>query len=389
MKNILPILLLATLIACGGEDKTTTVEDVIAANDLDAIKTKRTEIKASASELQAQLKMLDDAIKKLDKKDNATLVTVQAITDTLFKHYVELQGDVSTTQNVIIYPEFQGTLSRVLVKEGDRVSKGQLLARIDDGGLGSQLQQLESQAALAKTTFERQKRLWDQNIGSEIQYLQTKTSYESAESAVNQLKSQLGKTAVRAPFSGVIDDVITDQGTVVSAGQQLFRIVNLKDMHIKANVPERFIKDVTPGKEVTVEFPILGETLNSTIKQTGNYINPANRTFSIEVDVPNQDGTIKPNLTARLKINDYTNEQAILIPLNVISEDGEGAQYVYMAVAKTDSIQNEMSAQRQYITTGQTQGDVIEILSGLSQGDQIIIEGARAVKEGQAIKILK
>ncbi len=386
MKNILPILIfILVLTACGGDSATTSVEDVIASSDLEAIKTKRAEIKTQQTTVQEQLKALDAAIKELDKTDNATLITVQTVKDTLFQHFIELQGNVETTQNVIIYPEFQGTLTRVFVTEGDRVSKGQVLARIDDGGLSSQLGQLEAQAALAKTTYERQKRLWDQSIGSEIQYLQTKTSYESAEKAVNQMKSQLAKTAVRAPFSGVIDDVITEQGTVVSAGQQLFRIINLKDMHIKADVPERFIKNVTKGKNVTVEFPILGETITTTVKQTGNYINPNNRTFSVEVDVPNTAGTIKPNLTAKLKINDYTSENAILIPLHVISEDGQGAQYVYTALTETN---NQVSAKRKFITTGKAQGDYIEILDGLNTGDQIIVEGARSVKEGQAVKIL-
>lgn len=389
MKHILSIIILSILlISCGSKEDTKNIEDVIATNDLEAIKTKRSEIKIEQAKVQEQLKTLDAAIKKLDTTDNATLVTVQAVKDTLFQHFIELQGNVETTQNVIIYPEFQGTLSRVFVNEGDRVSKGQVLARIDDGGLSSQLGQLEAQATLAKTTYERQKRLWDQNIGSEIQFLQTKTSYESAENAVNQMKSQLGKTNVRAPFSGVIDDVITEQGTVVAPGQELFRIINLKDMHIKADVPERFIKNVTKGKNVHVEFPILGETIATTVKQTGNYINPNNRTFSVEIAIPNKDGTIKPNLTAKLKINDYTSEQAILIPLSVISEDGVGEQYVYTASAKTDTTQNEVSAKKQYITTGKSQGDAIEVLEGLKAGDQIIIEGARSVKEGQAVKIL-
>lgn len=386
MKHILSILIFSlVLIACGGDATTISVEAVIASSDLEAIKTKRTQVKAEQTSIQEQLQALDEAIKKLDKTDNATLITVQTVKDTVFQHFIELQGNVETTQNVIIYPEYQGTLSRVFVTEGDRVSKGQILARIDDGGLSSQLGQLQAQAALAKTTYERQQRLWNQNIGSEIQYLQTKTSYESAEKAVNQMKSQLAKTAVRAPFSGVIDDVITEQGTVVAAGQQLFRIINLKDMHIKADVPERFIKNVTKGKEVTVAFPILGETITTTVKQTGNYINPNNRTFTIEVDVPNTNGTIKPNLSAKLKINDYTSENAILIPLHVISEDGEGLQYVYTTSTATN---NEINAKRKFITTGKTQGDLIEILDGLTLGDQIIVEGARSVKEGQAVKIL-
>lgn len=387
MKYILPILTLSfLLISCSGQEDTQDVATVIASNNLEAIKTKRAEVKSKQSTIQQQLQELDAAIKKLGKKDNATLVTVEAIKDTVFNHFVEFRGNVETSQNVLVFPELQGTLKQVYVKEGDRVQKGQVLARIADGGMSSQVAQLETQAALAKTTFERQSRLWEQKIGSEIQYLQAKTNYEASISAVDQMKSQLGRTAVKAPFSGVIDNVITDQGTVVFPGQQLFRIINLKDMRIKADIPERYIKSITKGKEVLVEFPVLGETIDTRVKQTGNYINPDNRTFAIEVDIPNAKGTIKPNLSARLKINDYTNEKAILIPLSVISEDASGSQYVYTVTE--NGTENKANAQRQFIETGKTQRDFIEVLSGLENGDVIIIEGARSVKEGQEVQIL-
>ena len=305
----------------------------------------------------------------------------------MFNHYLELQGNVSTKQNLIIYPEYSGILKRVFVKEGQQVSKGQTLAKIDDGGLSQQVAQLQIQAELAKTTFERQERLWNQKIGSEIQYLQAKSTYEAQEQAVSQLEQQIAKTTVRAPFSGTIDDVITEQGSVVAPGQsQLFRIVNLKNMYIETDVPERYISDVIPGKNVHVEFPVLGKTMNAKIRQAGNFINPANRTFKIEVAIPNKDKTIKPNLTAKLKINDYTNEKAILIPQSIISENAEGKQYVYIIIDKND---NKAKAKRVIIETGKTQGDDIEVLSGLENGNEIIEEGARNVKDGQDVKILE
>ncbi len=377
---------LLILVSCGGDESKKSVEDLIAEGNLESIRARRSAIKLEETAIQQQLKELDDAIKELDSTDNSALVTTQNLNDTIFKHFIEIQGNVETKQNVIIYPEYQGVLTRVLVKEGDRVRKGQLLAKIDDGGLGSQLSQLDVQAQLAKTTYERQKRLWDQKIGSEIQFLEAKTNYESAKNAVDQLKSQLGKTSIRAPFSGVIDDVITDQGTVVAPGQGVFRIVNLKDMYIKADVPERFLASVTPGKEVAIEIPMLGQTLMSTVRQTGNYINPNNRSFSIEVDVPNNDGNVKPNLTAKVKINDYSNESAILIPLNVISENAENQQYVYKAISNGE--EDKAVAERMIITTGKTQGDLIEVLEGLNAGDVIIVEGARSVKDGQEVKII-
>lgn len=390
MKKILTLFIIAIILtSCGADQSERSVDDIISEGNLETILSKRSEVKVKQSEIQNALKKLDEAIKDLDKSDNSALVTTQTISDTLFRHFIEIQGSVATKQNVIIYPEYQGTLTRIFVTEGDRVRKGQILARIDDGGLGSQLSQLEVQAQLAKTTYERQQRLWEQKIGSEIQYLQMKANYESAQNAVNQLQSQVAKTAVKAPFSGVIDDVITDQGTVVAPGQALFRIVNLDHMYIEAEVPERYLKSVVPGKDVEIDLPILGETLSSKVRQTGNYINPANRAFSIEVDVPNNNGNVKPNLTARLRINDYTNENALLVPLSVISENAQGEQYVFIVSTNTeerDSGQNSF-ATRKIITTGVAQGDYVEVLAGLTKGDEIIVEGARTVKDGQEITI--
>jgi RND family efflux transporter MFP subunit len=388
MKNIIILFTISVILtSCGGDPGKKSVDKVISEGNLEDIRTKRSEIKAKQSEFQNELKKLDEAIKDLDKSDNSALVTIHTINDTLFRHFIEFQGNVETKQNVVVYPEFQGTLTRVFVKEGDRVSKGQTLAKIDDGGLGSQLSQLEVQAQLSKTTYERQKRLWEQKIGSEIQYLQAKANFEAAQNAVDQLRSQLGKTTIRAPFSGVVDDVITDQGTVVSPGQGIFRIINLTDMYIKADIPERYLSSVLPGKDVTVEIPMIGETIHTKVRQTGNYINPNNRSFSIEMDVPNKSGVIKPNLTVKVKINDYSNEKAILVPLNVISENANGQQYVYTAISEKSEGINKAVVRRQIILTGKTQGAYVEVLTGLKVGDSIIVEGARSVRDGQEVKI--
>ena len=279
-----------------------------------------------------------------------------------------------------------GILNRVYVKAGDKVRKGQLLASVDDGGISQQRAQLAIQADLAKTTFERQKRLWDQKIGSEIQYLQTKSNYEAQKEALNQIDAQLAKTRITAPFSGTIDEVITEQGNVVGAGQTpILRIVNLSDMYIKTDVPERFLTNVVKGSKVDVNFPVLGETVKSSVRQTGSFINPANRTFNAEIDVPKTKNKVKPNLTAQLKINDYTNKEAILIPQNIISENSKGEQYIYVIENKKD---NKATAKQIIIETGKTQGDVIEVLSGLKNNDEIIKEGARSVKNGQTVKVI-
>lgn len=386
MKHIITVLIIAFLmVSCGG-GKNTSVEEVIASNNLEQIRKKKAELDNQQLELENQLKQLSVKIKELDPQEKIPLITTFPAKASKFIHYVELQGNVDTKKNLVIYPEYSGILTNVYVKEGQKVTKGQTLAKIDDGGLSQQVAQLQIQADLAKTTFERQKRLWEQSIGSEIQYLQAKSTYESQQKAVNQLQQQIGKTIVKAPFTGTIDDVITEQGSVVAPGQTaLFRIVNLDDMYIETDVPESYITSVTEGKTVQVNFPVLGTTLDAKIRQAGSFINPANRTFKVEVAISNKEKNIKPNLTAKLKINDYTNENAILIPLSIISENAEGEQYVYTIANKKDSL---ATAKRTIITTGKTQGDNIEVLSGLNSADEIVQEGARSVKDGQEVKIL-
>lgn len=371
--------------ACSNEDKEQSIEDIVATKDIKTIQTKKDELVNEQLIIAQKIKQLDEQIKELSPDRNIPLITTITTKAEEFKHYLELQGSVETKKNVVITPEMPGILTKVYVKEGDRVVKGQLLAQIDDGGLSQQIASLQIQADLAKTTFDRQSRLWDQKIGSEIQYLQAKSAFESAVESVNQLKQQLAKSNIRAPFTGVVDDVITEQGNVVAAGQtQLIRIVNLDDMYIQTDVPESYITSIVDGKEVEVMFPVLGKTLKSSIRQTGNFINPANRTFKVEIAVPNKNRTIKPNLTARLKINDYTSDKAILIPQSIISENASAEQYVYVLKEK---VEDKAVANQVVITTGKTQGDKIEVLSGLNENDELIVEGARSVKNEQTVKI--
>ena len=387
MKKLLFLAISLGLVSCGGENQSVT--GVIEKGNLEAIRAKKNELVTQQKELESQLAQLDSAILKFGTEEKLPLVNTIEVNPQVFNHYLELQGDVSTKQNVLIYPEMAGTLQKVYVKEGQRVNKGQLLATIDDGGMGSQLSQLKTQAELAKTTFERRKRLWDQQIGSEIEYLSAKAEFEARQDAVKQVESQLGKSSIRAPFSGIIDDVIKDQGTVVAPGpgSEVFRIVNLSDMFIEVDVPETYLGAISKGKEALVYFPVLGDSIQTQIRETGNFINPANRSFSVEIPVPNKDGQIKPNLTAKVNLNDYTSENAILIPSSIISENAEGDQYVFVA-GNLDS-ENEAVVKRTIITIGKTQRGQAEVLSGLEAGDQVIKEGARSVKDGQKVKIQK
>ncbi|PQJ75475.1 efflux RND transporter periplasmic adaptor subunit [Polaribacter gangjinensis] len=386
MKTIYLLLLTTFILVSCGEKKQPTLDEVIATQDLTKIRAKKTELDKQSQEIAEKIKLLIAEIDKLDTLKRVPLVTALEAKHEVFNHYLELQGDVKTKQNVLIYPEIPGTLEKVYVTRGQNVSKGQVLATIDDGGMAQQVAQLEATTSLAKTTFERQKRLWEQKIGSEIQFLQAKTSYESQKNSLDQFKKQLSKATIRAPFSGVIDDVIKEQGTVVAPGMgsEIFRIVNLDNMYIETAVPETYISNITKGKEVQVSFPVLRKDIATKVRETGNFINPANRTFMIEIQVPNSDKNIKPNLTAKLKINDYTNLKAILIPQSIISENAEGQQYVYII---TDLNGNKGIAKQTVVKTGKTQGDIIEILEGISEGDMLIQAGARSVKNGQEVKI--
>lgn len=387
MKKIIYVLTATVVLSsCGG--KTASVEDIIAQGDLEVIRTKKNEISEQQRTIEKEVALLDSVIAVLSGEEKLPLVTTLIVKAEKFTHFLELQGDVQTKQNVLIYPEMGGTLYRVYVKEGQRVTKGQLLASIDDGGMGSQLAQLKTQAELAKTTYERQKRLWEQKIGSEIQFLQAKSSYEATQNIVKQAQSQLDKSTIRAPFSGIIDNVIKDQGTVVAPGpgSEVFRIVNLSNMYVEVDVPESYLDGIQKGKEAIVYFPVLGDTVISKIRQTGNFINPSNRAFTVEIPVDNKNGSIKPNLTAKVSINDYSSDSAITIPQSIISENAEGEQYVYIA-KKLDN-ENEAVVNRQIIMTGRTQGSLVEILSGISDGDQLVKEGARSVKDDQKVQIL-
>ena len=374
MKKILLLSAFSLILLSCSKEK--SIDEIIKSKDQKAMQDKRTA-------LQADITKLDEALAAAgaNKKPEA-LVAVTSVKDTVFNHYVEVQGNVDTKDNLIIYPQFSGTLTTLNVKAGQNVSKGQVLGRIDDGGLSQQLAQLETQAALAKTTFDRQKRLWDQKIGSEIQYLQAQTNMVSQQKAVAQLKAQLAKTVITAPISGVIDEVLTERGEVVAPGQGLMRIVNLNNMYISTSVPETYIGKLKVGTPVDVALSALGKNYTGKIRMVANNINPANRTFNIEVTVPNNDNLLRPNQVAKLKIIDYTSKSALIVPTNVVQEDAEGHKFVFVVA---DSNGKTGTAKKALVKTGSSADNVTEILSGLKTGDVIVTEGVNTISEGMKL----
>lgn len=376
-------IILFTVYSCGKSEK--SVEEIIEEGNVSEIRAKKAELSSQQSDINSKIAELDAALAKMDVTNRFVLVNTKTVQDTVFKHFVELPGDVETDQNIIIYPEYSGVLTEVLVNEGEEVQKGQILARIDAGGLASQLAQLQAQATLAKTTFERQERLWEQQIGSEIQYLEAQTNYEALQSSVEQLKSQLAKTVVRAPFSGTIDEIFTDQGEVVAPGQsRLFRLINLSNMYITTAVPESYLGDIEVGTEVMVEIASTGLEFESRVRQVGNFINPNNRTFEIKVAVPAGVEQVKPNQIATVKINDYTSPNAVIIPESVIQQNAAGENIAFVVEQNSDSTG---VAKRRVIATGVTYDERVEVLEGIEPGEIIILDGARNVRDGQEVKI--
>lgn len=384
MKKLYPlILILFFIVSC--ENKNKSVEAILDSENLSEIKAKRTELNQQQRDLRNDIDRLDEYIDAHEKQDRPILVTAQVIKDTIFKHYVEVQGNVDTNQNLVINGEFSGVLTHIYVKEGQNVSKGQILAKIEDGGLASQVAQQETQLALAKTTFKRQERLWNQNIGSEIQYLQSKANFEAAENAVNQLRSQLSKSEIKAPFSGVVDAIISDPGQLVIPGQTpIMRLVNLSDMYVKASIPENYLRNIKKGSQVIVNLASIQKEFTGTVRQVSNYINPNTRSFDIEIAIPNEDGMVKPNLIATVKVNDYQVENAIVIPENILQENAAGEMLAYIYKPVNDSIGE---AKRTVIETGHSYENRVEVMSGLSTGDIIIIEGSKNLREGQKVII--
>ena len=377
MKKIILIATISALLfSCGKKEDNANIDSLISSKNLVSIKAKR-------AELQTQLTKLDNAIAELDvKKTEEALVSVATVKDTIFSHYLEVQGNVNTKENLIIYPQYAGILNTVNVIAGQKVTKGQVLGTIDDGGLSQQLGQLENQLALAKTTFERQKRLWDQKIGSEIQYLQAQTYMVSQQKAVSQMKAQMAKTRIIAPFSGVIDELIAERGQVVGPGQGLMRIVNLNNMFVSTTVPESYIGKLKVGTEVSVYLASLGKSFNGKIRQVGNNINPNNRSFGIEVSVPNTANLLRPNQVAKLKITDYTSAKAVVVPSNVIQEDADGNQFVF----EVSSVKDKTGiAKKVMVKVGKTADNFTEILSGLEPKTMVVGDGVKTVSEGMKL----
>jgi membrane fusion protein (multidrug efflux system) len=388
MKKLLIIVSLFLLIVTCKSEKKPSISELIASDNLKGLRTEKDAKTKTFNSLKIELNKINTAIATLDPNENLPLITAINLSSEKFNHFIEFQASIKTRKNVLLYPEFNGILKKIYVKEGQKVKKGMLLAHIDDAGLRIQLEQLEIQTALSKTKLERIRRLWDQKIGAEINMLEAKTTYESKLKSIAQLKKQIEKTEIRAPFSGTIDEITANTGTNLMPGQTpVMRIVNLDEMYTESNVPERYLKSIKIGTEAIIEIPMLGREYKSTIRQTGSFINPNNRSFRVEAPLVNSDNMTKPNLTSKLKILDYSNQEAILIPLRIIKENAKSESYVYRL--KSDQKEGVYLTERVFLKLGKKTQDRVEVLEGLNVGDLIVDEGSSIVENNQRVKTIE
>ena len=386
MNKIYTLLLIIIISGCNSS-RNASIESLIESGDIDELKKRKKEYVDAMNTMKVELNEINNGISLLDENERLTLVSKYEIQQTIFNTYIEAQANLKTRKNVLILPEFQGTLEKVFVSEGQKVKKGQLLAEINDSGLNEQYEQMVIQAEFAKENFERTQRLWDNNIGSEMQYLKSKTDYEASEKMVDQMKDRLSKTKIYAPFDGEIDEIISNVGSNLIPGvSQILRLVNLDIIYAESFVSEKYISFIGEGTEAIVQIPLLNMDYRSSVNQTGNFINPSNRTFRIEVPVENFDNRIKQNLDAKIKINIYKKDDAIVIPLRIVREDALGKNFVY--VMSEDNKNGVYLTSKQFITLGNKSEDKVEVTEGLDLGDIVVLEGAYSVEDSQRVKLI-
>ena len=330
--------------------------------------------------LSSLLKSVELNISKLDTNKRLTRVTALKSEKKMFQHFIEVQGSVEAEQSVELYPESSGNITKIFVREGQSIPKGHPLVQIDNSILESSKVELQTQLDLATTTFERQKRLWDQNIGSEIQYLQAKAKKEGLENSLESLKSQAKKLKITAPFSGTVDEVFAKTGGLANPMFPALRLINLNQIHVESEVTEAYLKYIKKGTEVELYFPSIDKKINTKVDQVGNYINPNNRSFKVRINVNNTDGTLKANLLADVKISDFK-EVGIVIPSNLIQKDRMNKPFVYSLV-KEDKFYR---VKKSYIIEKISYENESFISEGLEADALIVDKGSQLVKEDETV----
>jgi membrane fusion protein, multidrug efflux system len=382
MKQSTIVILFGLLIgSCGNKQNSSNANW----DDLESLRlglqTKQQELK----EINLEIDRINERINELDTSEKPKrLVTVDTVIASGFKHFVDFQGTVQSDEIVNISSEMGGRIVRLLIKEGQLVSRGQLIARMDSETLERQLEEIETSLSLATTVFERQSRLWEQKIGSEFQYLEAKNNKERLENSKSTLQSQLVKSKVYAPASGVVERLMLNEGEFAGPGAPIGVIVNIKRIKVVANLPESYIGVVKKGDNVMISFPTLGLELSAKVDLVGKTILEGNRTFRVEAFIPQtKDDLFKPNLLAKMKVNDYSLAEAIVIPVELLQQEASGKQFVFTVSDNG----NGLKAAKRYIETGKIFEDKILVSSGLEVGDVVIMIGSRGLSNNELIEI--
>lgn len=362
----------ATMVACqgGGESN----------SDLDALISKRDSLKTVLAEVNAEIEAMDTT-----KVVSTPLVTVTTIRMEDFSHKVEVPGTVETDLNSLINAEASGVITKIHVKEGQKVTKGQSLISIDAEILSSNIAELETSLELAEYMFEKQQRLMDQGVGIEIEYEQAKNQKLSLEKKLKTLKSQRGKTVVKAPFTGVIDDIMVNVGEMAAPQFPLLRIVNNNSVTINASLSENLLSKVNEGTAVELVFPSMNDTtIVSTISNKGNYVDPTNRTFRVQIEIKDNK-VLLPNQFVEVNVTDFTKKEAFVVDAKSILQDVNNRNYVYR-LTTTDE-QGVFDVEKVYLEVlNKYQGSAC-IFGDIAEGDLIVVEGGKGITETDVVKI--
>lgn len=348
---------------------------------------KRDSLKEAVQSLQVELRDVESQLAALNPQADFTLVTALEVERGAFEHFFEAYGEIEAKKNIVINAETMGAVRSVIVREGQRVAKGDVLVEIDQEQISNNREELLAQLELAREVFERQARLWEKEIGSEMQYLEAKTRVESLEKSLAALDVQVNKGTIRAPFAGTVDEVFPKTGEIVGMGSPILRLVNLDRVSVIAEISEVYVGQLSTSTPVVAAFPSLDTSFELTVSRIGDFINPNNRSFKIEVDLPATRVALKPNLLSVLRIKDYSTAEAIIIPSRMIQEDLNGKSYVY--VLRGDKSAETMTTERRYLETGLSYQGKTEIRSGLNATDWVVDRGARSVKDQQEVIVKK
>lgn len=374
MKKLFFIALIFILAACSSKvDNPETKEE---------IETKISEHKAQIGDLNKKIVVLEEKLFILSGGTKSGIpVSVSKLALEPFNHYVEVNGTAEAINAAYISPEINGQVMEVYVKEGSHVSKDQPLMKLNSSITESSIQEVETALELANIVYDKQKQLWDKNIGSEIDYLTAKNNKESLESKLKTLQAQADMALVTAPISGIVDEVFVKEGELAIPGMQLVQLVNLNNLYINADVSEAYLTKIKKGDMVQLEFPSYPDvSMQVPVYRLGNIVKSANRTFKVQLKIENPDNMIKPNVLAKIKINDYSAENALLVPSLIIKQDLQG-KYVYVMNAE------KATAHKVYIETGISYKDQTMVTSGLKAGDIVIVDGFSRVSDGTEVVV--